>query len=1369
MVARFTFRYPQIIFLLIVEITTTIIPCGAQLQRGNFEHISIDQGLAQADINCIFQDSKGFVWMGGYAGLYRYDGYEMIAFYRDPDDPKSIIDNRVNDIVEDKMSNLWIATQDGLSYFNRKTEQFTGFPKDQLSSNLLFKIYLDSAGQLWIMTREGLDLYDTNNKKITYLNQDTLSFPNLKGVYVYEVFEDQAKRCWIGTDKGLMLFDRKKQSFTTVLLNFGKPNNGSFQPEISDITQDKQGNLWLSSANGIIYYNVVTKVSRNFLLAPEGDAGNYCSRILTTDNNKYIWVATADGLVQFDPKNSSFIRMKNDPNDPFSLNHNSVYCMMEDKSGLLWSGTLVGVNKFNPSWEQFKKYPFNLNEFINDATAFPSFHEITPGALLMQGKNGLEVLDVKKHTTTAFPYKPSFDVEDWNTGVTCYLEDDKNRLWIGTADGGVFIMDKKKKTFVHFKSVRTDSTTLSCDNIREIFKDSKGNIWLVHIYWGVSRFDEKTKTFIRYIDNYPNRLHEARTIYEDHLGYIWIGTRGGLVQLDLAKNKINIYSQNPNDLNSISENTAFDIYEDESKDLWIGTYGGGLNKFDRKTKSFTHYTTKDGLPDNNVFSVFPDARGDLWLSTFACIVKFDPKTEKFRTYDYREGLLNKGYGAFMYYRMPSSGELVFAGLQGLDIFQPDSIKVDSTLPSVVITDLLLFNKSVPVKSKELKEQKATYYLPQSITETKEITLPYRMKVITFKFAALHFANPSKNQYAYWLKGFDENWQYVGANRTATYTNLKPGHYTFRVKASNADGVWNEKGTAIELTILPPWWQTWWAYLLYVIGLTSVVWIIYNYQRKRWRLQTQLQMEQREAVRLKELDLFKSHLYANITHEFRTPLTVILGNADELSNKLAQTIPQSMLNLLSVIRRNGENLLRLINQMLDLSRLESGVMSVNRQQGDIIHYIKYLYESFESLARNKGIELHFHSTTPDLIMDYDADKILKIVSNLLSNAIKFTPAGGLVNLNLSVDNQIFVLQVEDNGIGIAPEKQAYIFDRFYQADPSSTRKTEGAGIGLALTKDLITLLKGSIEVQSTLGKGTLFTVRLPITNQASNENELLVNPVLTEDAPVVLNLESFNTNEKEHPLLLIVEDNIDVAQYIASCVMDSYKIIFSKNGKEGIEQALEGIPDIIISDVMMPEADGFELCETLKNDERTSHIPIILLTAKATVEDRITGLRRGADAYLAKPFHKEELQVQLQNLIALRQQLQERYNRLAQDLPLTNDPVLQQEDAFIKRVQNIIELHLSEDHFDVEQLSRLFHLHRSQFYRKVHALTGKDPSQLILETRIRKAKDLLLYHSEMNITEIALDLGFADSAHFSRTFKSVTGVSPSTYRKTRRPI
>ncbi len=807
--------------------------------------------------------------------------------------------------------------------------------------------------------------------------------------------------------------------------------------------------------------------------------------------------------------------------------------------------------------------------------------------------------------------------------------------------------------------------------------------------------------------------------------------------------------------------------------LWIGTAGGGLNHFDMQTEQFTHFTEKDGLPNDVVYGILIDSSNNLWMSTNKGLSRFNPTTGEFRNFDASDGLQSNEFNTGAYFKS-QSGEMFFGGIKGLSYFQPSRVVDNPHIPAVVITGFRISNK--PVSPEEHPA-----ILNSDIAEAREIFLTYRENIISFEFAALDYSAPERNQYAYMLEGFNEDWIDNGATRTATFTNLPAGDYVFRVKAANNDNVWNESGAALRVHVAPPPWKTWWAYSLYGLAILGLLYGFRRYEMNRIRLKNDLAFEQVKIEQLHHLDEMKSRFFANISHEFRTPLTLILGQIESLMTSISAAKDQRKLE---VANRNARRLLGLINQLLDLSKIEAGGMTLHATRQNLVGFVKQVVYSFELMAEQRRITLQFSTERDDMPVRFEPDKMEKVFSNLLSNAIKFIPPGrdGRITVECWAESgetagqpEMAVVSVSDTGVGIAPEQAAHVFDRFYQADLSQTRQFDGTGIGLALVKELVELHGGDVSVNSIVGKGSDFFVRLPLagpaeisppaddvqtpmTGERAIDAETLIGEVNGISPPAVEKIAPGNAK----PIVLIVEDNPDIRAYIREQLENEFCTLEAGDGEAGISRALETIPDLIVSDVMMPKVDGYQLCQTLKKDEKTSHIPIVMLTAKADLQDKIAGLETGADAYLLKPFSARELLAQVRNLIHLRRELRERFRGVTVIKP-AEVAVTPVDQAFLEKALAAIDREMSRPGFSVEALAEEIGMSVSQLNRKLNALIDQPAGQLIRSQRLQRAADLLRQQAG-NVAEICYKVGFSDQANFTRAFKKQFGVSPSAYKK-----
>lgn len=901
---------------------------------------------------------------------------------------------------------------------------------------------------------------------------------------------------------------------------------------------------------------------------------------------------------------------------------------------------------------------------------------------------------------------------------------------------------------------------------------------------------------------------------EDRQGNYWVGTYSGLSYVDRQTGSVVNYLHDFNDDVNAFPDICYDICEDSKGHIWIGA-GKGLYRYDRYNQRFLRYQSDDGLLNNSITGIVEDNRGNLWLSAGQMIVKMNNAVDLLPEPDYYHFGVYEGLkGLFMAH----NGDILFSGNYGLNILSTEELTQNPIAPPVVLTNFKLFNKDVAIGVDDSP-------LQQHIAETSSIVLNHRQSVFTFEFAALNYVFSEKNRYAFMMEEFEKEWNYVGNQRSATYTNLDPGDYVFRVKGTNNDGVWNEKGVAINIKILSPWWETSWAYLFYFLFLSLVLISIWRFQLNRARIKHELALEHLHAEKLEEINRMKSRFFSNVTHEFRTPLTLIMGPLQQI---FARDISGKFRDQCNIIMRNSQKLYHLINQLLDLSKLEAGFMPLGARQENIVPLLKEYIILFSPLAERKRVQLHFsvisdsNNGNESIDVYVDQEKLEIIVSNLLSNAMKFTPEGGTVTLTVrketgrseslhgDVDQPSNVnklkqwirnvlpltnlnrqqkeitdkdkrfpygfveITVEDNGIGCPYESVSRIFDRFYEVDNATTPKHEGTGIGLALTKELVDLHSGIIFAESVQGKGSTFIVRLPLGDHHLNEHEIIKEPIDSErddlfsvasvdektDNAVETDVGSKSVLNKKLPIILIVEDDPDFRKYLFDCLSLKYHVLEAKDGVQGLNLSIEQIPDLIISDVIMPEMDGYELCKRIKTTESTSHIPVILLTAKASEESKILGLETGADDYITKPFEIKELNVRIKNLIEQRRQLRLRFSRI-QGLKPEEIATTSVDEKFLKKALTILEARMSDLDFSVEEFAKEIALSRVQLHRKLRSLTGQSTSEFIRVVRLNRAAQLLKQNHE-SITQIAYLVGFNSSSYFSRSFYKHFGVTPSDY-------
>jgi signal transduction histidine kinase/DNA-binding response OmpR family regulator/ligand-binding sensor domain-containing protein len=1326
-----------------------------------YESISIAQGLSQGMVFDILQDKEGFIWIATKNGLNRYDGYDFKVFSNDPYNSHTLSSNTIIKLFEDSKGRIWAGTENaGVNIYDKKDGKFYRITHNasdprSLSGNVIRYIEEMPDGRMLVSADEtGLNIVELNNnffEKGASPVVTRLTLPN--NAQVYGMGKDKNGTMWVGgLDGSVYRFDPLNNSF--IKLNNGQLlNNGYFTPDGGILIS---GDLFLLDGKDVYpLFDINKTPAGNIIFRPKEKPWiNHHREVYFYDVSKW----EAGKPMQWDVQLPVATRV--------------IYPFIIDRSGMIWTGTVgYGLRKYNTAASKFK-------------AQFPhySVRWIIPGVSnnIFVGDYAYGWRKLKNDSTEQYPFRKISSV----TQIDNFIIARTGEYWIKSDDKGYFKYNPSSGKLTPIPQI---NYFYGEGDKQPMLEDSKGNIWFAGLGGKFTRLNPATGR----IDSFGVNTNTSKPIlskaictalYEDKQGVFWVGTQEGFAKVTFGdieneRPQIKWYYNNSNNRNSLNYNNTSCFIDDPAepgKYLWICTKGGGLNRLNKNTDDFFHLTSKEGLPDDVVYGILPDDAGNIWGSTNRGIFCLTANKDKdstrwvFRNFTKAYGLQDDEFNTGAYAKLPN-GDLAFGGVNGLNIFNPKEILGAGFTPNVFVTTIMVNNSPVTAGDE-------TGVLQNNIEETKSITLNHLQDILTLEFSSLDFTAPNQNRYRYQLEGADKDWIESGPRRTATYLHLPPGKYTFKVQGSNSQGIWSDKIAELKITVLPPWWRTWWAYAVYILVIILIIRAYFKFSINRAKLKSQLFVEQNEAKRAKELDTLKTQLYTNITHEFRTPLTVILGMAHQVASKPDEHLKSGT----EMIIRNGENLLNLVNEMLDLSKLESGKMSLQLVQGDVINFLRYIVESFHSLAESQNKQLHFLSEIDSLHIAYDPEKMRQIIANLLSNALKFTPEKGNIYLSVNEsmptgieDQSSLVIKVKDTGIGIPENQMQYIFDRFHQLDNSHTRKTEGTGIGLALTRELVKLMEGEIFVKSPptgANKGSEFTVILPFKRLAV-ETEITY-----PDGRIVLQQKTNGVTENKNeiinentdngkPLILLVEDNADVVAYTASCLPD-YRLAVGKDGMEGLEIAVDMIPDLIITDVMMPFMDGFELCQKLRKDERTSHIPIIMLTAKADRASKMEGLERGADVYLEKPFNREELLLRIKKLLELRKQLQQYYLKKAGlsdkpvAIPATADDKI--EDVFVKKVREAVEAHLSDFNFTVEQLCKYVFMSHSQLHRKLDALTGCSPNKFIRIIRLNKAKELL--KDPLNsISDIALDCGYNDPGYFSRVFKQENTITPQEWR------
>ncbi|MFO7448146.1 MAG: two-component regulator propeller domain-containing protein [Ignavibacteriaceae bacterium] len=1366
------------IFIIYLFSTSSL---NAQQQDLHFKHITPDDGLSKSSVTRILQDKQGFIWIGTFNGLNRYDGYEFTVYQYDQGNSHSITHNYISSMIEDHEGRLWVGTSDGLNSYNKTTNSFERYRHNSktpssISDSQIEAIFEDSSHRLWIGTRNGgLNLYDRNRKVFEHFVHNKKDAKSLSSNFISAIFENSDGNLWIGhRDGSLDIFNSSQKKFNRLTYQGKKLTNSP----IMSIVQS-HNDIWIGTqGDGLFhvkYKSPDLEVINHYLYHPRQQNTITGNVILSLMEDSYgrLWIGTEDeGLNILDIEKGKFYHYKTDPFDYSSLNNNSIYNIYEDHVGNIWIGTYSGgINLLTRNYFEYYRHMPGIDNSLSNNNVNNFLEDNDGNIWIATGASGLDKFDRKNKKFTNYNSTNS----DISADVILSLyQDDSEDVWIGTWANGLYRFNRKSGTISRYTK---EQNGLASNNIFQILESKKGELWLCTFWGGLTRFNTENLAVTIYSkENSGLGDNDVRAITRDYEGNLWIGTDVGLDHFNPETNVFKNYQHSENNKNSLSKGFISFVMQSSDSTVWVGTMGG-LNKFDRKSNSFIHYNTKNGLSNDEIMCIVEDKNKHLWISTTKGISRFDPETETFKNFDVSDGLQRNEFNNRSGIRT-RQGEIVFGGNNGFNIFQPEDFKDNPVVPTVVINDLRIFNKPVAIGEKDSPLQK-------SIIETDELTLSYKQSVFSFSFVALNYTSPEKNQYAYMMEGFDDDWNYIGTNRTATYTNLDPGNYVFRVKASNNDGKWNEKGASLNIRIEPPFWKTWWAYMLEAAIVIMISYFIINYYISRQRLKNALKIEHLELEKMYELDQTKTRFFSNISHEFHSPITLILSPLEKLIGSFS--VDDKIRNSLTLVHRNAKRLQRMINQLKDFNKLETGDLQLFLSKGDIIHFVKEIFHSFQDFARDHQIDFQFEANQEQHPAWFDPDKVDKIIYNLLSNAFKFTPDEGKIVVSISIINadishknnngkdkasQYAEISVRDTGIGIPQDKIEHVFKRFYHLEDYKGFHYEGSGVGLAFVCELLKLYKGDINVNTVEGEGTTFTVQIPIDEHYLEENQLVrkfgAAPVFRHTPPSYLPLQGLHSSDtaksknksQDIPVILIVEDDKEIRDYIKQNFDENYRVLEAENGALGCKKAVQSIPDLIITDIKMDEVDGIALCSKLKNDEKTSHIPIIMLTSYSSREYQIKSLSEGADVYLTKPFNIDILEAQMINLLETRKKLQEKFSSEFVLGP-NKIPVTDIDEKFLKRLTETVEEHISDTKFNADILSEKIGMSRMQLYRKLRGLTNQTVHEFIRNIRLKRAVQLL-EQKRMTITEIAYEVGFNDLTYFARCFRKQYDKSPSEY-------
>jgi ligand-binding sensor domain-containing protein/signal transduction histidine kinase/DNA-binding response OmpR family regulator len=1372
-------RLSKLFFYIVVLIVTN---ANAQTLNLKFKHINISQGLSNSTIETIYQDSKGFIWFGTRDGLNKYDGNQFTVFKNQAYDVKSISDNYITCINEDADHNLWIGTTNGLNRFDAYKNTFLRYKhnplnKKSLLTNEINCIYKDKAGELLVGTSgNGLSVFDPHKNQFKHFGAKNDQPNSVDNFEINSIFEDSKKNFWVATDKGAGLLNRKQGTLSTTFNLDGNPAFHIDYPTLK-IQEDRSGNIWLATINnGLIRLNLATYAFKQFLHDDKNafTISTDLVRTLLIDNDGNTWTGGINGSLDFyKPAANLFTHAENEPGNPLSLSQKTISALFQDNQNNLWIGThRGGINFYAPLADKFQ--------------------------LLQEGStnNSLSYNDVK-----------------------AFYQDSKNNIWVGTDGGGLDLYSEANNTFVHYKYNAYNSQSISSDAIENINEDKYKNLWVSTWGGGLNLLNRNTNTFTRLVNKPadPNSISSnyVQTTLEDSQGNFWVATYyGGLDLFDPGTRKFRRFTGDAGQQTSLYGNNIISLNEDKDKNLWIGTDDGGLNCYSLIKKNITHYfinsdktpdirviftdskgrvwigqrglylydkaenkfdlyTDKGGLSVEFIKGITEDQKGNLWISTSNGLVKFNPNTHSLKIYDVADGLQGLEFEAGAYMQT-KNGEMYFGGINGFNRFFPQDIKLNQFVAPVYITGLQIFNQYIlPGREKSP--------LVNDISLTHQVSLNYKQSTLSFDFAMLNYTASENNRYAYKLSGFEQDWHYT-TERKANYTNLDPGEYTLYVRASNNDGIWSNNIAYIKINIAPPYWATWWFRLIVILLAGTITYRLLRFKKN-------LDLQKIEESKREDMHNMQLQFFTNISHEFRTPLSLILGPLEKMMDEDSRPVFHQSYN---TIHRNANRLLLLINELMDFRKAETGALKLKVMPGNLNLFIAEIAEDFKSLSLQKQINLRLLIKSELGETWFDRQIIEKIIINLIHNAYKYTNEGGEITIELfgqigafetSYKHQMLVnnnfrgkkyayIRISDNGIGISKDSIHHLFERYYRI----TDAHMGSGVGLAFVKSLTLIHKGSIHAYSEKNVGTDFIVSIPVDKDDYLPDEKWINSaesggIRLESINASLNLTEYNKtlddiefteslNKSPSYKILIVDDNDELRHFLHHSLDISYEIIEATDGISGWECVREEMPDMIISDLMMPGMNGIDFCKKVKGNPETSQIPFIILSAKDALESKIEGAESGADLYFPKPFSINLLLLSINNIFEQKKNLKERYIK---DYFFEAQEVTdaQNDKLFMDRFVTIIESQLSNSDLDVDYICREMGMSKTKLYLKIKKVSGLSIGEFVTRFRLKKAA-FIISHEDILLTEVMYRVGIQTQSYFTKSFKREFGKTPSQF-------
>ncbi|WP_282121999.1 hybrid sensor histidine kinase/response regulator transcription factor [Algibacter mikhailovii] len=1331
------------------------INCFAQNKTYVFNHLNSVDGLSQSAVIAIHQDQLGRIWLGTRDGLNKYDGTNFRVYRTEEDNPKSISNNDILSIYEDNDGYLWIGTYNGLNKYNPKTDGFTRYfhseESNSLCNNTIWTIETLSNGEIWIGTSKGLSIYNKAGDNFTnYLN--TFKRPVLG--QVLSVLETSGGQVLIGTGAGIYKVNRSNERLDFSILK------GSEALFVQDLVEGPQNHILVATKNlGVLSYNFILKHFSLYLEKEAEEVNENNVRQLLFDNKGVLWVGTYGGL-KIVNKDKSVTKLKADILNTEGLSKNSVKSLYKDKKGSIWIGTYYGgVNIWDETNVNFRGITQSLRGNGLNYSVVSSIARYNDNILFGTEGGGVNIWN-RKENTFSYLDDQSSRLSGNNIKALKVLDE---LLYIGTFKNGIEVYNLSKKRFEYEEFPKSLLDIISNIGVYAIEKDNLNNLWIGTFGQGVIKYNSESRNFTR-IQNVEDRdeglsSNLIRIIRIDSKNNVWVGTEKGLNKIT-ESNGIETYFY---DAKVQYGEDVLCVFEDSNKTLWVGTKSKGLFKYNGKTFEFVSLP----LGEERVSAVHSileeEDEGQLWLSTNLGLIKYTKFNQEVQLFNQTDGLLSNEFNDNASLKIGKS-EFFFGGPSGVTHFNSNTITTNNYVPQVILTD---FNV------KEYENYNPKDVLKKTLPYTESINLSHKQGNFSISFSIPNFINSSNNKYKYRLKGLEKKWNVTSSN-TASYTIQNPGDYVFEVKGANNDSIWTQNVTQLKINVEPAPWRTWWAFAIYGLLILGALYFLITILRSRATLRHDLQLESMETERTKELNRLKLEFFTNISHEFRTPLALILGPLQQVIEDYSGS--NKIFKKLLVIENSANHLLQLINRLMDFRKLENNLYKLETAEGNIIKFLHEIYLSFSEFAKDGNYDYQFLPVSDEILVYYDRTKLERVFYNLISNAFRYTPKGGKILVKVKKNEDHVTICIEDTGVGIAEEYRSIIFERFFEValnNKPDKDYNKGTGIGLSIAKNIVDLHKGNITVtNSTESSGSIFSVKLPLGRKHLSDQEIIKDFKFSEDlSQYVSQLEPGEKSiEEELPdpinsekgTVLLVEDNKPLRKFMKSVLDTQYNVLEAENGEIGLKMAKKEFPDLIVSDVVMPVMTGTELCAEIKNNVKTSHIPLILLTSRTSLVYKLEGLERGADDYISKPFDVNEFKVRIKNLLNATARLKEKFAE--NDLLNPNQVAINSVDQVLyKKAIQIVEAQIGNEDFDVPFFAAELGVSRTMLFTKIKAWSNFTPNEFVLHFRMTRAAQLL-EQGKINISEVSYKVGFKNPKYFSKSFQKKFGISPSQYSK-----